>query len=168
MVTVLSTLTVLTKLTYLEIWFEKLGAIRLAPLPLLTGAVLPILTVLKFQGSNEYSENLLAQIEVPHLKLSRSRTSMNRACLTSDKSSLTHSCSGRALPLCREGADFFSKMLNPSFFQEPDYQTPSMGQICTLSPLLSSDIRSDYSFFEYGSDSFSEDLGFEDMRINSE
>ncbi|KAH9956557.1 hypothetical protein BGW80DRAFT_1387410 [Lactifluus volemus] len=71
MVTVLSAL---TKLTYLEISFENLGAIRLAPPPPppppppLTRAVLPVLTVFKFQDANEYSENLLARIEVPHLE----------------------------------------------------------------------------------------------------
>jgi F-box-like len=185
MVTVLSAL---TKLTYLEISFENLGAIRLAPPPPppLTRAVLPVLTVFKFQDANEYSENLLARIAVPRLE-SLSITYEYEPRVFDIRQVIIHS-----LPLGpflfaevtfsthevdirlyqSEGADFFSETLNFCFLQEPGYETPSMGQICTLSPLLSSvielNIRSDWSFFEYDSDSDSEDLSFEDMSIHSE
>jgi F-box-like len=63
MVTGLSTL---TRLTHLNIEFRQSGMIRRPP-PL-TRVLLPALTQLKFCGTNEYLEDLLAPIDAPQLE----------------------------------------------------------------------------------------------------
>ncbi|KAH9972656.1 hypothetical protein BGW80DRAFT_362873 [Lactifluus volemus] len=176
MVTVLSTL---TKLTCLDIGFKQPGEIRLAP-PL-TRAVLPSLTLLKFHdhGVNEYSEDLLARIDVPQLETLSIMYEYEPHAFDIPQA-ITHSL--RLGPFHRAEVTFRFISVNIRLYQSaeidspkkvelgfvqhaPGYQAASMAQIRTMSPLLSSvtelDIRSDRSFAEL------DERGFMDLRDNS-
>ncbi|KAH9971526.1 hypothetical protein BGW80DRAFT_443498 [Lactifluus volemus] len=170
MVTVLSAL---TKLRCLEIDFEpeQPGKVRLAPPP--TRAVLPALTEFKFRGVYEYSEDLLARIDVPQLE-TLSVTYEHEPHVFDIPQVISHS-----LPLgtfhraevmfstLRVGIGLYQSYSHKTLELDFDHYSPgcqakSIAQMCTLSPLLPSvtelDIMSD--------DSFS-GLGLENLRDHS-
>jgi F-box-like len=162
--TAVTVLSALAKLTWFEIGFERPDSdlIRLVPPP--TCAVLPALTVFIFCGVNEYSEDLLARIDIPQLE-TLSIMYKNVSHVFDIPQVISHS-----LPLgpfhraevifsvLRVGIRLYQseeayspKMLELGFnHYVPDHHAEAMRQISILSPLLSSvtelDIRSDGSF----------------------
>ncbi|KAH9971480.1 hypothetical protein BGW80DRAFT_1460449 [Lactifluus volemus] len=161
MVTVLSAL---TKLTCLEIGFkpERPREIRLAP-PL-TRALLPALTEFKFRGVNEYSEDILARINVPQLESLSvmyehephvfdipQLISHSLPLGPFHRAEVTFSTLRIGIGLYQSEETYSHKKLKLGFdHYAPCYQAESIAQMCTLSPLLPSvtelDIGSDDSF----------------------
>jgi hypothetical protein len=159
MVTVLSAL---TKLTYLEIGFQRPEEILLAPSP--TRAVLPALTEFKFVGVNEYSEDLLARIDVPQLETLSIMyeyephafdipqvISHSLPLGPFHRAEVTFSTLRVGIGLYQSEETYSLKALELGFDQYAlGYQAECIAQMCTLSPLLPSvtelDIGSDLSF----------------------
>ncbi|KAH9972645.1 hypothetical protein BGW80DRAFT_1314007 [Lactifluus volemus] len=156
-------LSALAMLKYLEIDFDEPRTIRGPPGPLLTRIILPTLTHFTFMGVYAYLEDLLSRIDAPQLKTLKITF---RQCPADTRQLVSHSQTLGPFHFAKVTFSLTSVdiQLYPSEETDPpktfeltlcedelDQQVSSLAQLCTLSsPLLSSvtelDIESDESF----------------------